>query len=62
MKIYKNYWQKIQKSNFIIPGESRKTLKLSYRELFNEVCSYAASLKKLNVQVGDRVAGFQLFL
>ncbi len=42
----------------IFKSEAEKSLKMTYKELYNEVAKMARSLKELGVQVGDRVVGF----
>ncbi len=42
----------------VFRGESGKTKRLSYKELYSQVAKAAAGLKKLGLKAGDRVAGF----
>ncbi len=42
----------------IFKGESNPTVRITYKELYDEVARVAASLKALGVKTGDRVAGF----
>jgi len=42
----------------IFRGEDRKPVRMTYRELYDEVARVARSLRDLGVQPGDRVAGF----
>jgi acetoacetyl-CoA synthetase len=47
-----------QHTAIISARENKPTIKLSYSELYSCVASCAASLRKLGVKKGDRVAGF----
>ena len=42
----------------IFKGEARDSIKMTYRELYDEVARVARSLKDSGVQVGDRIVGF----
>ncbi|MBO8169538.1 MAG: acetoacetate--CoA ligase [Thermoanaerobacteraceae bacterium] len=42
----------------IFKGESQKSRKISYRELYDQVARFSRSLRELGVKEGDRVAGF----
>jgi acetoacetyl-CoA synthetase len=39
-------------------GEGRQTISITYAELYDRVARLAKSLRKMGIQVGDRVAGF----
>src|SRR4030043_828066 len=43
---------------FIFRGETQKSAKMTYAELYSTVARLAASLRKLGIQPGDRVAGY----
>jgi acetoacetyl-CoA synthetase len=42
----------------IFKGEGRESVKLTYAELYDEVARLSQSLKKADIQPGDRVVGF----
>ncbi len=42
----------------IFKGENRESVRITYKELYDEVKSVACSLKEAGVLAGDRVAGF----
>jgi acetoacetyl-CoA synthetase len=43
---------------FIFRGETQKSAKMTYRELYNTVARLAKSLRDMGIQPGDRVAGY----
>ena len=43
---------------FIFRGETQKSAKMTYAELYSTVARLAASLRELGIQPGDRVAGY----
>jgi acetoacetyl-CoA synthetase len=43
---------------FIFKGETRKSARMTYTELYNSVACLARSLRKMGVAVGDRVAAY----
>ncbi len=43
---------------FIFKGETQKTAKMTYRELYNTVARLAKSLREIGIRPGDRVAGY----
>jgi acetoacetyl-CoA synthetase len=43
---------------FIFRGETQKSAKMTYRELYNTVARLAKSLRDIGIQPGDRVAGY----
>jgi acetoacetyl-CoA synthetase len=42
----------------IFKGENRKSVKMTYAQLYEEVCDVAFSMKEMGIQPGDRVVGF----
>lgn len=43
---------------FIFRGETQKSAKMTYRELYYNVARLAKSLRKIGIQPGDRIAGY----
>ncbi len=43
---------------FIFKGETQKSAKMTYKELYDTVARLAKSLRELGIQPGDRVAGY----
>ena len=43
---------------FIFKGETQKTAKMTYAELYSTVARLAASLREIGIRPGDRVAGY----
>jgi len=43
---------------FYIPGETVKSGKMTYAELYSTVARLAASLREIGIRPGDRVAGY----
>ena len=43
---------------FIFKGETQKTAKMTYRELYNTVARLTKSLREIGIRPGDRVAGY----
>jgi acetoacetyl-CoA synthetase len=43
---------------FIFRGETQKSARMTYAELYSTVARLAASLRELGIQPGDRVAGY----
>jgi acetoacetyl-CoA synthetase len=43
---------------FIFKGETQKSAKMTYKELYHTVARLAKSLRELGIQPGDRVAGY----
>ncbi len=43
---------------FIFKGETQKSAKMTYRELYHTVARLAKSLRELGIQPGDRIAGY----
>ena len=43
---------------FIFRGETQKSAKMTYKELYNTVARLAKSLREIGIQPGDRVAGY----
>ena len=43
---------------FIFRGETQKSAKMTYRELYTTVARLAKSLREIGIQPGDRVAGY----
>ena len=43
---------------FIFRGETQKSAKMTYAELYSTVARLAASLRELGIRPGDRVAGY----
>ncbi|MBS3905859.1 MAG: acetoacetate--CoA ligase [Syntrophaceae bacterium] len=43
---------------FIFKGETQKSARMTYAELYSTVARLAASLRELGIQPGDRVAGY----
>ena len=42
----------------IFKGENRESVKMTYAQLYEEVCDVAFSMKEMGIQPGDRVVGF----
>jgi acetoacetyl-CoA synthetase len=47
-----------EKTAFIFKGETQKSVKMSYAELYDFVARLAASLREMGIKPGDRVAGY----
>ena len=47
-----------EKTAFIFKGETQKSVKMSYAELYDSVARLAESLRKIGIKPGDRVAGY----
>ncbi|HVP76770.1 MAG TPA: acetoacetate--CoA ligase [Thermodesulfobacteriota bacterium] len=43
---------------FLFRGETQKSAKMTYKELYNTVARLAKSLREIGVQPGDRIAGY----
>jgi acetoacetyl-CoA synthetase len=43
---------------FVFRGETQKSAKMTYKELYNTVARLAKSLREIGIQPGDRVAGY----
>lgn len=43
---------------FVFMGETQKSAKMTYKELYNTVARLAKSLREIGIQPGDRVAGY----
>ena len=43
---------------FVFKGETQKSAKMTYKELYNTVARLAKSLREIGIQPGDRVAGY----
>ena len=43
---------------FVFKGETQKTAKMTYAELYSTVARLAASLREIGIRPGDRVAGY----
>jgi acetoacetyl-CoA synthetase len=43
---------------FVFRGETQKSAKMTYRELYHTVARLAKSLREIGIQSGDRVAGY----
>jgi acetoacetyl-CoA synthetase len=43
---------------FVFRGETQKSAKMTYRELYHTVARLAKSLREIGIQPGDRVAGY----
>ncbi len=46
------------KTAFVFKGETQKSVKMSYAELYDSVARLAESLRKIGIKPGDRVAGY----
>ena len=46
------------KTAFIFKGETQKSVRMSYAELYNTVARLAESLRKIGIKPGDRVAAY----
>jgi acetoacetyl-CoA synthetase len=47
-----------EKTAFIFKGETQKSVRMSYAELYDSVARLAESLRKMGIKPGDRVAGY----
>jgi acetoacetyl-CoA synthetase len=47
-----------EKTAFIFRGETQKSVRMSYAELYDSVARLAESLRKIGIKPGDRVAGY----
>jgi acetoacetyl-CoA synthetase len=47
-----------EETAFIFKGETQKSVKMSYAELYDSVARLAESLRKIGIKPGDRVAGY----
>ena len=47
-----------EKTAFIFKGETQKSVRMSYAELYDSVARLAESLRKIGIKPGDRVAGY----
>ncbi len=47
-----------EKTAFIFRGETQKSVKMSYAELYDSVARLAESLRRTGIKPGDRVAGY----
>jgi acetoacetyl-CoA synthetase len=43
---------------FVFKGETQKSAKMTYKELYNAVARLARSLREIGIQPGDRIAGY----
>jgi len=43
---------------FLFRGETQKSAKMTYKELYNTVARLAKSLRQMGIQPGDRIAGY----
>ena len=43
---------------FLFKGETQKSAKMTYKELYNTVARLAKSLREIGIQPGDRIAGY----
>ena len=47
-----------EKTAFIFKGETQKSVRMSYAELYDSVARLAESLREMGIKPGDRVAGY----
>ncbi len=47
-----------EKTAFVFRGETQKSVRMSYAELYDSVARLAESLRKIGIKPGDRVAGY----